>query len=654
MNEIIKEIPQKTAADLSSIQRFIVAGLLVESAALQVINANCAPQDGQLAPESEAPADGENAQEVGENDDLEAGSIPVITPSPTSEATTNANSSEIIELTVIKPSLSDFPEHDSWQSLVDEIGAGFSSDSEVIERLGLQEGDTVVSQVGVLVFEDGNKNHQYLAFISTQDSEGKRVEFVTRYFDDLTSNFSELELESSSQGLQWVTEIDSERGGVITVDLETGNITGPYEINLGNIFDDFSESKAVNGGIGVLASFSKIEVENAQTLKDAKATLAKDGVKLALGKNGWLIIDQRGDTTILLFEEVDGVLKKAAEGVELSPEAAELLDAVGEQIDEAEAPTDGAAAIEEAEQGVVAEAMNDYGMPEAQAQKLAGLDVRFERVTDYVPDGVRVLDSEGTEVFYYDGQTEFLVAVDRWERITDIERIWENEMTREEVFSDEYFAWLKWVGSTLEWDVPKIEANIEQKIPQIVAKGFLTQEEADEWLAKRAFPMIVLSDGFIVPEVSTAPNFTDPATNPVKRSEAFAFVHDPALTDKYPWFKGGFDTYAIFPNFMLSFDPEQGEYRVYPVIANLLTADEVLKQSVLPKYQDNMNVTPILIDIDSIVANPEDNFEAASFERFGEEKMKAAFRALADGDPSLLSKPGLVVEIKTPNNFRYR
>lgn len=396
---LVREIPKREASELDFLRLLAAAGIAGTTLFYDFFIAGCTPQNGQLAPESEAPADGENAQEVGENDDLEAGSIPVITPSPTSEATTNANSSEIVELTVIKPSLGDFPEHDSWQSLVDEIGAGFSSDSEVIERLGLQEGDTIVSQVGVLVFEDGNKNHQYLAFISTQDSEGKRVEYVTRYFDDLTSNFSELELESSSQGLQWVTEIDSERGGVITVDLETGNITGPYETNLGNIFDDFSESKAVNGGIGVLASFSKIEVENAQTLEDAKATLAQDGVKLALGKNGWLIIDQRGDTTILLFEEVDGVLKKAAEGAELSPEAAELLDAVDKQIDEAEAPTDGAVAADvptaEAETQLVSPVFEDAVFSESK-------DVRLGISQDGEPDIVQ----RGTMTFSMDSFSE--------------------------------------------------------------------------------------------------------------------------------------------------------------------------------------------------------------------------------------------------------
>lgn len=52
-------------------------------------------------------------------------------------------------------------------------------------------------------------------------------------------------------------------------------------------------------------------------------------------------------------------------------------------------------------------AVTEFGMPEAQAQKLAGLDVRFERVTAYVPDGVRVLDSEGTQVFYTTGRRSF-------------------------------------------------------------------------------------------------------------------------------------------------------------------------------------------------------------------------------------------------------
>ncbi len=45
-------------------------------------------------------------------------------------------------------------------------------------------------------------------------------------------------------------------------------------------------------------------------------------------------------------------------------------------------------------------AMQEYGMPEEQAKKLAGMSVSFERVEKYV-DGVRVIDGDGNEIFYF-------------------------------------------------------------------------------------------------------------------------------------------------------------------------------------------------------------------------------------------------------------
>ena len=101
-------------------------------------------------------------------------------------------------------------------------------------------------------------------------------------------------------------------------------------------------------------------------------------------------------------------------------------------------------------------AVEQYGMPEDMADKLVGLSVSFEVITKNV-DGVLVNDQEtGTDLFYFDRQTEFLVAVDRWPIITSVDRIRENEMTEEELFSDEYFAWLKYVASKLEFDSKKL------------------------------------------------------------------------------------------------------------------------------------------------------------------------------------------------------
>lgn len=205
-------------------------------------------------------------------------------------------------------------------------------------------------------------------------------------------------------------------------------------------------------------------------------------------------------------------------------------------------------------------AMTEYDICEEQARKLDGLDVSFEPVKKYV-GGVRVIDNKtGEAIFYFDYQTAFLVETDRWLRITEIERIWENEMSREEVFSDEYFAWLKYIASTLEFDEAKIEVNIEKKVGEIVAKGWLTEEEGAEWIRKKAFPMEVLSNGALVPMVIAAPNFTDSTTAPFKRMEALAFVKDAEMTEKYKdgvgLIKNPIDTFAILPNFILAWDKE--------------------------------------------------------------------------------------------------
>ena len=95
-------------------------------------------------------------------------------------------------------------------------------------------------------------------------------------------------------------------------------------------------------------------------------------------------------------------------------------------------------------------AVEQYGMPQEQAQKLEGLNISFERITEHV-DGVLVIDQEtGAELFYFDYQTEFLVAVDRWNQVTSAEQLSENPVTGEELLSNEWFAWTKYLLSKTE------------------------------------------------------------------------------------------------------------------------------------------------------------------------------------------------------------
>ena len=303
-------------------------------------------------------------------------------------------------------------------------------------------------------------------------------------------------------------------------------------------------------------------------------------------------------------------------------------------------------------------AVEQYGMPQEMADKLVGLSVSFEVITKNV-DGVLVNES-GADVFYFDRQTEFLVAVDRWPRITEIERIWENEMTEEELFSDEYFAWLKYIASTLEFNIEKIEANLEKKVTELVNKGWLTEEKAAEAIRTKSFPMEILSDGSLVPMVMSAPNFSDPETAPFKRMEALAFVRLAELTEKYAdgygsW-EGPLDTFVVLPNFRLAYDVEKDVYQIYPEIENEWNSEKQFSEVLLPAWESGMNITVIDTDKAEQIGNPlfEDTLSSRIYHKFGKAKVDKAYNSLLIGDPSLVSQPGFVSDTKLVSEKHYK
>ena len=133
------------------------------------------------------------------------------------------------------------------------------------------------------------------------------------------------------------------------------------------------------------------------------------------------------------------------------------------------------------------------------AKKLEGMNVTLERWTKNV-DGVLVKNEAGQDAFWYDPQTEVLVAVDRWPVVTKASTLKENMMTEEELFSDEYFAWLKYMASKLEFDPEKIKTD--------VPFGVLSLEKHR---IRTYYP-------------GTAPNFTDRETAPFKRDVALGYL----------------------------------------------------------------------------------------------------------------------------------
>lgn len=266
-------------------------------------------------------------------------------------------------------------------------------------------------------------------------------------------------------------------------------------------------------------------------------------------------------------------------------------------------------------------AMQEYGMPEEQAKKLAGMNVSFERVEKYV-DGVRVLDSEGKEIFYFDEQTKFLVAVDRWPQITEVSRVKENMMTEDELFSNEYFAWLKYVASNLEFNPDKVNF-----IP-------LTTFSLDKHRIVSPKPN------------KNVPNYPDVETRPFKREEALAYLIKPDLTEKYEDLAEPIDRYAILPIFFLV--EESGEWKVKPVIITQWESESDLDEK-LQVWEEEMNVTPIktshpVRDYPSSYPNVLVN---ETFERFGDSTMSGWFEQfLENGNPGDLSQPGVVLDTR--------
>lgn len=225
------------------------------------------------------------------------------------------------------------------------------------------------------------------------------------------------------------------------------------------------------------------------------------------------------------------------------------------------------------------------------------------------------------------------------------------------------------MASTLEWDIPKIEAHIENTLQRLVAMGRIDEERADEWRARKAFPMEYLSDGTLVPRVATAPNFNDPTTAPFQRLQAQAYVQDPRLTEKYKDGFGAFkypvDTFLIGPDFWLFWDEDLGEYTVKIVVGNVINSYEGWNGNDfgLSVYSEKMHISAIYTAVMAKIA-PENEYNdffrdtfsltLESYKRFGEEAMKAAYAALAQGDPSLLSQPGMVVDLDISDFKWYR
>jgi len=259
-------------------------------------------------------------------------------------------------------------------------------------------------------------------------------------------------------------------------------------------------------------------------------------------------------------------------------------------------------------------AADEFGMPEEQAKKLEGMDVSFARVTENV-DGVLVTSNKtGADAFYFDLQTEFLVAIDRWPVITEVSRIRENQMTKEELFSNEYFAWLKYLASKLEFDPEKINTDVPM--------GFVG----------------AMSFEIMTPSPLTGPNFSDPATAPFKRDEALGYLKVPGpVTD-----------YSILPNFHIV--EEEGGWRVYPIITTTWSTEDHTDEN-LKRWEDGMNVTPLVVShpVEAYPTSYPNKLVEKTYTGYGREMVEAGYEALQNGDPSQLSKPGMVLDTWIPN-----
>ena len=275
-------------------------------------------------------------------------------------------------------------------------------------------------------------------------------------------------------------------------------------------------------------------------------------------------------------------------------------------------------------------AVEQYGMPEDMADKLVGLSVSFEVITKNV-DGVLVNDQEtGTDLFYFDNQTEFLVAVDRWPIITSVDRIRENEMTEEELFSDEYFAWLKYVASKLEFDSKKINNNIEMDYVSFVK-----------------FLMLAY-------DVQTAPNFDTGETKesaPFRHREALGYLN---FGEKVEGSSEPFGIYASLPTFYLV--QEESGWRVYPVISTSWSLDENQLNKQLNIWVNGMNITLVVVTdpIDGYPSSYPNNLVDKTYQRYGDDYLEEGYESLKNGDPSLLSQPGLVVDGMIVDDHHYR
>lgn len=246
----------------------------------------------------------------------------------------------------------------------------------------------------------------------------------------------------------------------------------------------------------------------------------------------------------------------------------------------------------------------EYDMPEEIARQLSEMDVSFEENPSSYVEGILVVNNEtGEDLFYYDAETGVWVSANRWQHITNAELLRENPISGEEILSDEFFAWLKYLLSQTDSGVgPNVNL-----VPEITERGEMIElgtSKGNSYLIN--YPGL-LNHGITYADLTASPN------NEERRYQVVVNGYE---------YKG----------------------RKYPLILLSRYAPEYISAEVMTEAHqefDSMQRSPVMKDSQDIWGE-NDPFVEKSFLVLGKDGVKEAMDAFQHGNPSLVGKPGAV------------
>ena len=266
----------------------------------------------------------------------------------------------------------------------------------------------------------------------------------------------------------------------------------------------------------------------------------------------------------------------------------------------------------------------EYGMPQDQAQKLEGLNISFERITEHV-DGVLVKEN-GVDVFFYSEKYDFLVACDKFDGV--------EEMSDSTGRSVEMSAWLYYKALNYDFNLEGYRASLAQLIAEKIESGKMTAEEAAEI---KNFPMMYYNTGG-VPYVGL-----DHESIPVPTDGGLLFVKDMGVFIEITDVNSKYYDKNIFTSIAL-LDLETGKV----IIAKgIIQGGENNIAGIIDKWKNEMKVPFVITwlpeDIDDSEPTLRKTEEMAGKES-GTSLKDRVSKYSKNGDPTALDDPNLIFE----------